>query len=90
MLGKKIEQLSNHPPEFPQPIGYVWFWFQEIIRGIQGNGWSVPLITWSDLDSWSRLTATELMPREAKTIIALGVIRTNVMSEKKSKDGGKS
>lgn len=89
MLGKKIDHLTTPPPEFPHPIRYVWLWFQEIVRGVQGNGWSFPIITWSELESWSRLTQTELLPREARTIIALGTMQANIMSEKKRSDGGK-
>ena len=76
-------------PEFPHAIGYVWTWFTEIIRGVQGNGYSYPHITWTELDCWARLTRQEISAREARTLITLGVMYANILSEKPKANGGK-
>ena len=52
------------PPEFPHAIGHVWTWFTEVIRGVQGNGYSYPVITWTELDCWARLTRQEISPTD--------------------------
>jgi hypothetical protein len=88
-LGIKTK-VEIPPPEFPAAIGHVWHWFQEIIRGVQGNGYSYPVITWTELDCWARLTRRDISPREARTIIVLGTMHANIMSEKIKTDGGKS
>jgi hypothetical protein len=88
-LGWRVsEEIAAEPPELPAAIAYVWAWFQEIIRGIQGSGFSYPVITWTELDSWSRLTRNIVSPHEARTLIVLGTMRANIMSEKPT-DGGK-
>jgi hypothetical protein len=74
------------PPEFPHAIAHVWQWFHEVVRGVQGNGMSYPVITWTELDCWARLTQQEISPREAKTIIVLGTMHANIMSEKTKTD----
>lgn len=76
-------------PQLPEPLRYLWTWFQEIIRGVQGNGYSYPVITWEALDCWARLTRQDVSPREAKTLIVLGTMHANIMSEKIKTDAGK-
>jgi hypothetical protein len=87
---KTKQPIEIPSPEFPLAIGHVWHWFQEIVRGVQGNGYSYPVITWTELDCWARLTRQEVSPREARTIIALGTMHANIMSEKQKTDGGKN
>lgn len=77
-------------PEFPYEIAHVWHFFHEVVRGVQGNGFSYPVITWTELDCWARMTRQDIPPREARTIIALGVMHANIMSEKPKADGGKN
>jgi hypothetical protein len=74
------------PPELPHEIAHVWHWFNEVVRGVQGNGYSYPVITWTELDCWARLTRQEISPREAKTIIVLGTMHANIKSEKPKTD----
>ncbi|WP_422110164.1 phage tail assembly chaperone [Bradyrhizobium elkanii] len=81
---------SDPEPEFPHAIGHIWRWFQEVVRGVQGNGFSYPVITWTELDCWASRTHQEPTPLEAKTIIVLGVMHANIMSEKPTTDGGKN
>lgn len=92
-FGKKKEEARKTfegPPEFPEPLRYLWSWFQEISLGIASNGMSYPVITWRDLEAWSNLTGQELQPREARNIIGLGNLRANIMSEKPKTDAGKN
>jgi hypothetical protein len=92
VLGIKlqIDPDEDIPPEFPEPLAYIWASFCEIIQGIQGNGWSHPVITWECLAAWSRLTENVLEPREAIAIIKLGSLRAGILNEAlNKKNGGK-
>jgi hypothetical protein len=89
MLGIKPKaEFSIPSPEFPHAIGHVWRWFCEIRPGVQGNGVSYPVVTWTELDAWASRTRQDPDPREAKTIIILGTMHANIMSEKLKKTDG--
>jgi hypothetical protein len=87
---KPKTEIVAKPPEFPKALEHVWNWFLEIIQGVASNGWSVPGVTWTELDCWARLTGQDIPARDARTIIRLGVMRANILSEKSKTDGGKS
>lgn len=87
---KTKQPIEVHPPEFPEALRYLWTWFLELLGGLQGNGFSYPVIGWSDLDCWSRLTGQEVSPREARTIVKLGVMHANILSEKPKSNGNKN
>jgi hypothetical protein len=69
-------------PPFPRPLRYLWDWYLEIRRGIDGNGTTFPVITWQAIDCWARLTRQEIEPRDAKVIVTLGNIWAAIMAEK--------
>ncbi|WP_440257037.1 phage tail assembly chaperone [Bradyrhizobium elkanii] len=86
---KVSDEIANRPPEFPHAISHVWIWFNEVIRGVQGNGYSYPVVTWNELYCWAQMTRQEISAREARTIIVLGTMHANIMSEKPKTNGGK-
>lgn len=51
---------------------------------------SYPVITWTELDAWASRTRQDPDPREARTIIILGTMHANIMSEKLKTDAGKN
>jgi hypothetical protein len=92
MLGiKRAPSPEDVVPEFPEPLAYLWDDFREIIGGLQGNGWSYPVITWECLEAWSRLTGRQIEPRECKVIVRLGALRASILNESlKPKDAANS
>ncbi|MES5483572.1 hypothetical protein QMZ05_12510 [Bradyrhizobium sp. INPA03-11B] len=69
-------------------LRYLIDWFWEVMGGVPGNGYSYPVIPWTELESWSRQTRRDLLPKEARALSKLGVIYSNIMSEKPKTDGG--
>ncbi len=82
-MGIKTRAIVTEAPIFPEPLRYVWNWYQELRAGVQGNGTTYPVITWEALHCWSRLMRQEIAPREARTIISLGNLWAGIMGEKK-------
>lgn len=83
MLGRKAKQESApEPPSFPELLGYVWVWFDEILDGLAANGFAPPMVTWADLGWWSELTGNVLEPWEARLLVRLGAVRAVAVSEK--------
>lgn len=70
-------------PPFPEPVGYLWSWFAEILNGCGSSGWGPPEVTWRDLLAWSMMTGNILMPWESAALIHLSVVYVRVRSEKK-------
>jgi hypothetical protein len=89
-MGIKTEAIVSQPPPFPEPLRYLWEWFCEILQGIDGNGWSQPVVSWMAIDSWSRMTRQEVAPRDARTIVRMGVMRANILAEKPKANGSQS
>ncbi len=85
---KPKEEIVIPPPPFPEPLRYVWNWYQEIRAGVQGNGMIYPVVTWEALDCWARLMRQQVQPRDYRTIIALSNMWASIMGEKKP-DAGK-
>jgi hypothetical protein len=86
-MGKKSSFLENPPPPFPEPLSYLWDWFKEIRPGVQGNGYSYPVITWTEFDCWANRMKQDPEPREARAIIILGTMHANILSEKVGNSG---
>ena len=60
--GVKPEALKL--PEVPDEFAYLWQWYFEVKRT------SAP-ITWEELQSWSRITATPICGRDAQALIKI-------------------
>lgn len=74
-LGKKpkqLEELSTHT--IPVNLDYLWDWYeQELFNGGK--------LTWTELDSWSRLTRRQLLPWELDVIRSLDTIYLKVQHD---------
>jgi len=60
--GKVPRQLAE-VPKLPESAAYIWHWFWEL-KGSQ------PL-TYTEIKSWSELTATPLTPFEVQALVEL-------------------
>jgi hypothetical protein len=69
-------------PELPVEVAHIWHWFSEIIAGCDGSGWGPAIVSWSSIDSWSRLTGKDLEPWECRALVSLGVLRANILAER--------
>lgn len=76
---------SDPAPRFPGLLRHVWDVYCEISAGIQGNGWSYPVITWESLKAWSAATGQRLEPREARVVIQLGARRAAILNAAQAK-----
>jgi len=91
LAGKKMPKaLAPVVDVEPCPRGaeLLWAWFNEIACGLDGNGFSAPVISWMQLDAWCRLRNVTLEPWEALALVQLGMLRASVLSEKQTTPGG--
>jgi len=51
-------------PEYPQEVGYLWWWYLEVKRTPE------PL-AWGELRSWSEMTATVVCGRDAQALMRI-------------------
>lgn len=72
---------SSDTPQLPDPISYLWFWFLEILGGLDSGGMGVATVSWSNLKAWVDLTGNDLEPWEVSALIRLGTLRASVISE---------
>ena len=63
--GKRPRDLEL--AELPESVQYIWQWFLELQTG--------EAITYLEIDAWARLNSIELMPREARALMALERLR---------------
>lgn len=83
-------QTGFSPPELENvnvspTVMYLWTYFLQLNNARQ-NGMSVNPLSYSEIDSWQRLTATEISPFELSIIKALDNV---FISHINSKDDGK-
>jgi hypothetical protein len=79
----RLLEAIDDGPEFPELLGYLWGWFQEISWGLAPNGFAPPVITWETLRAWQEITRVgELEPWEARTLVQLGMLRASIQAEK--------
>jgi hypothetical protein len=76
-----LPEVVNRP-EFPDALGYLWRWFQEISWGLAPNGFAPPVITWETLRAWQALSQAELEPWEARALVQLGMLRAAIQAQK--------
>lgn len=77
--------LENTGPECPAPLQYLWSWFCELASGLSVNGMAPPVVTWEGLEAWARQMDIALEPREARTLVRLGQMRAEILSEEQPK-----
>lgn len=84
-MGLKAKRLEEEVPDFPWPLEYLWRDFNEIAAGLSANGFAVPSISWDVLQAWSLLRGIALHPGDALTLVRLGALRAEVLSEEQPK-----
>lgn len=87
------------PPEVPPNVEHVWHWFHDISSQRRTGP---EALAWSEIEAWARLTATDLLPREAQMLIAMDRAyiravrkeqrenRERLQAESKAKTGARS
>ncbi len=74
--------LSPEGPPFPEPLEYLWQWFEEISMGLPISGMAPPVVSWDSLQAWQRLTVAGPVERwEAYTLVQLGMLRAGIQAE---------
>ena len=58
-------------PDLPEPIEYVWDWWEELSAG-RAEGFSGPApLSWLDIDAWARRTDRDPKPHEIWALFLL-------------------
>jgi hypothetical protein len=78
---KAAAQANPEGPPFPEPLDYLWSWFNVHSRGLASGGEGYPPVTWEGLRAWSAQMHIDLEPWEAETLITLGFMRVNIYAE---------
>lgn len=76
--GKKPKELEF--PDCPEELQYLKNWFFELYRGSKD-------ITFSEIESWARLTATPIDPWEVNLLVELGQMLNKVVYGRNSQTG---
>lgn len=63
-------------------LRYLFNYFQEIAMGLAANGFSIPSVSWETLHAWCELRTIKLEAWESLTLVQLGQIRANVLTDK--------
>ena len=58
-------------PEVPRNVEHVWFWFHEITRRRAPGFDGASPLTFTEVESWSRLTGTEIRPWEVELLFTI-------------------
>jgi hypothetical protein len=68
-------------PDLPRGAIYLWKWFWEILDGVSPNGMAPASIGWRDILAWCELTGERLEAWEARLLVRLASLRTDILSE---------
>lgn len=68
-------------PDFPMPAMYLWRAYHRIRNRKGGSGFGVSPLEWSDIDSFSRMSGTRLLPWEVAMIERLDDLWIRSMAE---------
>jgi len=85
-LKPKVAVLPDAPP-FPDPLLYLWTWFNEHCLGLACSGMAPPMATWESLSAWCALTRISLEPWEANAMISMSAKRAQISMEKTKPNG---
>lgn len=74
------------PPTIPTEMQHIWEWFWEL-RTASPSGFSGPVaILYSEMESWARLTGTELSPWHIDIIRSMDSVYLDVANGEKRKE----
>lgn len=82
-----IELVDDRPP-LPEPLAYLWGWFNQHSYGLSSGGMGPSTVTWEGLAAWSALMKIEMEPWESFVMVRLGYLRALIQSEEKPKTNG--
>jgi len=71
-------------PPFPEPLRYVWEWYQELARGRGSSGFGPNPISWLDVLAWSGLMDMRLERWELRALRLLDLSYLLAIAEKES------
>ena len=76
-------EIPDDYKSLPMPENYrhCWSWFGELSRTRSSNGFGQNPISYSEIDSWSRLTNIELTPLEVSAIMRLDSAYLTIQAE---------
>lgn len=63
----------------PEVVAHIWGWFWELDSGRQ-TGMGISLLSYSEIEAWSRLRGVRLDPFELRAIKAMDVARVSAAS----------
>lgn len=67
-------------------MGLAWEYFTQLHNARSSNGYSANPITYSEIESWNRLTDAQVTPLEVKIIRRLDNIYLNHQADKRKQD----
>lgn len=70
--GRRPKGLDG--PDMPLELAYLWVWFQELSATRGSNGFGPNAITYTEIDTWARLTDTIIRPPEVRMIMTLDAL----------------
>lgn len=70
---EEAERLLREP-SFPEPLRYLWEWFNELSAGRGAGMAGMMPISWESIDAWARLTGQEPNPRECRALMAIDAV----------------
>lgn len=83
--GNVVAQAALDGPLFPDALGYLHAWFNELSATRGSSMAGIAPITYIDIDAWSRLTRQIPEPHEVQAIIELdAAFRSSLMSKDES------
>ena len=81
------KQFVPEPPDYPDALLYLRDLFQELAMGLEQNGMAPATVTWLSLQAWQQeMLIDDLETWEKRVLVTLGVMRSNIQSEKLEHD----
>jgi hypothetical protein len=91
-LMKACRQTKIWPDEYreapcPPCMALVWNWFQDLSARRTGNGYGPNPLSFTEIDTWARLSGITLTPFELQAIVALDAHYLRHRAEQDNKEG---
>lgn len=65
----------------------IWQYYIELSNARTSNGYSANPLSYSEIESWNKLTNSHVTPQEVKVIKRLDIVYLNHQAEKQRKKG---
>lgn len=80
--GKRPADLES--PPFPDELAHIWAYFLDLSSARSSGGMGPGPITYTEIASWSNMTATPITPAEVRAVKRLDALWLRVISEERS------